>query len=146
MRAFPCVPAGVRQRGPFSRVREWPPLDPPRERKGRAPRPRTLAVFILKNCTRCALHSRWQLCCLTDVAYPLRVVGCGVHGFAMDLLRIVTDINRALLHCREARVTFSRRQTACRMRHRCARRLFCGAMRGTFHSPPANRRSARRFS
>ena len=27
----------VRQRGPFSHVREWPPLDPPRERKGLCP-------------------------------------------------------------------------------------------------------------
>ena len=29
--------AGERQRGPFSHVREWPPLDPPRERKGPSP-------------------------------------------------------------------------------------------------------------
>ena len=43
------------------------------------------------------LRSRWQLCCLTDVAYPLRVVGCGVHGFAMNLLQVVTTLNRALL-------------------------------------------------
>ena len=43
------------------------------------------------------LRSRWQLCCLTDVAYPLRVIGCGVHGFAMNLLRFVTTRNRALL-------------------------------------------------
>ena len=32
----------------------------------------------------CGLHSRWQLCCLTDVAYPLRIIRCGVHGFAMN--------------------------------------------------------------
>ena len=43
------------------------------------------------------LRSRWQLCCLTDVAYPLRVIRCGVHGFAMNLLLFVTGCNRALL-------------------------------------------------
>ena len=55
---IPCVPAGRGQRGPFSHVREWPPLDSPT-----AP------------------------------------------------------------YCREARVTFPRRQTACRMQHCCARRI-----------------------
>ena len=74
-----------------------PPLYPPEKDEGRTPRPPTLQACSLKGCAACGLHSRWQLCCLTDVAYPLRVVGCGVHGFAMDLLRIVTDINRALL-------------------------------------------------
>ena len=54
------------------------PLGPPREREGITPRPPTLPDLGLKNCTRCA-------------------IGCGVHGFAMNLLRIVTDINRALL-------------------------------------------------
>jgi len=39
----------------------------------------------------------------------------------MSLLRIVTAHNRALL--REPRVTVARRQTACRMRHCCARRI-----------------------
>ena len=37
---------------------------------------------------------------------------CGVHGFAMSLLRVVTDSNRALL--RGARVTVARRRTAVR--------------------------------
>ena len=83
--------------------REYPPLQPPRERtRGLPPRPRTLAVLGLKSCTRCA-------------------IGCGVHGFAMSLLRIVTAHNRALL--REARVTVVGQQTACRMRHCCARRI-----------------------
>ena len=50
-----------------------------------------------RQCSACGLHSRWQLCCLTDVAYPLRVIRCGVHGFAMKLLRFVTGCNRALL-------------------------------------------------
>ena len=99
---IPCVPAGCGQRGPFSHVREWPPLDPPREREGSPPQPPTLAVSILKSCTRCAIR-------------------CGVHGFAMNLLRVVTCCSSALL--REARVTLPRRQTACRMRHCCARRI-----------------------
>ena len=75
---IPCVPAGCGQRGPFSHVREWPPLDPPREREGSPPQPPTLAVSILKNCSACG-------------------IGCSVHGFAMNLLRVVTDCNRALL-------------------------------------------------
>ena len=57
----------------------------------------TLPVWGLKSCTRCALHSRWQLCCLTDVAYPLRVIRCGVHGFAMNPCESRPDSNRALL-------------------------------------------------
>ena len=42
----------------------------------------------------------------------LEAIGCGVHGFAMSLLRVVTDSNRALL--RGARVTVARRRTAVR--------------------------------
>ena len=54
---------------------------------------------------------------------------CGVHGFAMNLLQVVTGRSRALL--REARVTLPRRQTACRMRHCCARRIVgCRGRRG----------------
>ena len=92
----------VRQRGPFSHVREWPPLDPPRERKGRAPRPPTLAVSILKNCSACG-------------------IGCSVHGFAMNpcvSLHVATAP-----YYREARVTLPRRRTACQMRHCYARRI-----------------------
>ena len=47
--------------------------------------------------------------------------GCGVHGFAMNpyvSLRLATAP-----YYREARVTLPRRQTACRMRHCCARRI-----------------------
>ena len=55
-----------------------PPLYPPEKDEGRTPRPPTLQACSLKSCAACN-------------------VGCGVHGFAMDLLRIVTDINRALL-------------------------------------------------
>ena len=45
------------------------PLEP--QEKGFA-----LADWHLKSCAACGLHSRWQLCCLTDVAYPLRVIRC----------------------------------------------------------------------
>ena len=107
--------AGVRKRGILSFSKESIPLYNPRE-KGRG-----AAICGSKSCAACGLHSRWQLCCLTDVAYPLRVIRCGVHGFAMSLLRIVTAHNRALL--REARVTVVGQQTACRMRHCCARRI-----------------------
>ena len=96
---------GERQRGAilFPRKENSPPYTPQEKgTRGLPPRPRTLAVLGLKSCTRCAIR-------------------CGVHGFAMSLLRIVTAHNRALL--REARVTVVGQQTACRMRHCCARRI-----------------------
>ena len=102
-------------------MRECPPLDPPRERKGPCPLTPPLSALGLKSCTRCALHSRWQLCCLTDVAYPLRVIGCGVHGFAMSPYDSFSFATAP--YYREARVTTARRQTACRMRHYCTRRI-----------------------
>ena len=61
-----------------------------------------LSALGLKSCTRCA-------------------IGCGVHGFAMspyDLFSFATAP-----YYREARVTTARRQTACRMRHYCTRRI-----------------------
>ena len=88
------------------------PIFFPEKENGRRPSKRkafTLAVSISKSCTRCALHSRWQLCCLTDVAYPLRVIGCGVHGFAMNPY-VSLPVSTAPYYC-EARVTFARRQT-----------------------------------
>ena len=65
--SFPCAAQGSVSKGAILfHKREWPPFDPPRERtRGLPPRPRTLAAFILKSCTRCA-------------------IGCGVHGFAMN--------------------------------------------------------------
>ena len=41
-----------------------------------------------KSCGACRLHSRWQLCCLTDVAYPLRVIRClpGVGAIRLGML------------------------------------------------------------
>ena len=82
------------------------PIFFPEKENGRRPSKRkafTLAVSISKSCTRCALHSRWQLCCLTDVAYPLRVIGCGVHGFAMNPCKSL-PVSTAPYY-REARVT-----------------------------------------
>ena len=121
---FPCAVQGNGKGGLFSFLgkRIAPPYTPQEKgTRGLPPRPRTLAVSILKSCSACGLHSRWQLCCLTDVAYPLRIIGCGVHGFAMnpcESLRLATAP-----YYREARVTFARRQTACGMRHCCARRI-----------------------
>ena len=92
----------TRQGGPFSHVREWPPLNPQENARGSPPRPPTLAVSILKNCSACGIR-------------------CGVHGFAMNLC--VSLPVATAPYCREARVTLLRRQTACRMRHCCARRI-----------------------
>ena len=120
----PLRRAGERQRGAilFPRKENSPPYTPQEKgTRGLPPRPRTLAVSILKSCSACGLHSRWQLCCLTDVAYPLRVIRCGVHGFAMnpcESLRLATAP-----YYREARVTFAWRQTTCGMRHCFARRI-----------------------
>ena len=62
----------------------------------------TLRVCSLKSCTRCA-------------------IGCGVHGFAMNLCDSLPVATAP--YYREARVTFAWRQTACGMRHCCARRI-----------------------
>ena len=106
--------------------KRMPPLEPQEKGEGCSPRPPTLPDWSSKGCTRCALHSRWQLCCLTDVAYPLRVIGCGVHGFAMNPCNS-RPLSTAPYY-REARVTSERRQTACRMRH-CWRSPHCGVLR-----------------
>ena len=47
--------------------------------------------------------------------------GCGVHGFAMNPCELL--LRSTAPYYREARVTVARRQTACRMRHCCARRI-----------------------
>ena len=72
--------------------REWPPLDPPRERKGPCPLTPPLSALGLKSCTRCA-------------------IGRGVHGFAMN--PYVSTHPATAPYYREARVTLPRRQTAC---------------------------------
>ena len=46
---------------------------------------------------------------------------CGVHGFAMNPCESLPLSTTP--YYREARVTFARRQTACGMRHCCARRI-----------------------
>ena len=56
----------------------------------------------MKKCTRCAI---W----------------CGVHGFAMSPYDSFSFATAP--YYREARVTVARRQTACRMRHCCARHI-----------------------
>ena len=61
-----------------------------------------LSALGLKNCTRCA-------------------IGCGVHGFAMSPYDSFSFATAP--YYREARVTTARRQTACRMRHYCTRRI-----------------------
>ena len=90
------------ERGIFSHVRENPPWTPKRTR-GENPSTPDIARFRqLKNCTRCA-------------------IGCGVHGFAMSPYDSFSFATAP--YYREARVTTARRQTACRMRHYCTRRI-----------------------
>ena len=91
------VPKGI-----FSFAKENIPFGTPRGREGRAPRPPTLAVSILKSCAACGIR-------------------CGVHGFAMN--PYVSTHPATAPYYREARVTLPRRQTACGMRHCCARRI-----------------------
>ena len=101
----PLRRAGERQRGAilFPRKENSPPYTPQEKgTRGLPPRPRPLAVSILKSCSACG-------------------IGCGVHGFAMnpcESLRLATAP-----YCREARVTLERRRTVCRMRHCFARRI-----------------------
>ena len=88
---------GKRQRGPFSHVREWPPLDPPRERKGPCPLTPHIGSFYLEE-----LHA-------LRIAQPLAALlpyGCGIPlagnrvrctWLRHEHLRVVTTRNRALL-------------------------------------------------
>ena len=69
----------------------------------------------LPSCTRCA-------------------IGCGVHGFAMNPCDSTHPATAP--YYREARVTFAWRQTACRMRHCCARRIEeCSGRRKLLRTP-----------
>ena len=73
--AFLFLPhcAGVRIKGDILFLeREYPPYTPKRKDEGRPPRPPTLRVLFLKDCTRCA-------------------IGCGVHGFATQGMRLATQ-------------------------------------------------------
>ena len=95
----------MRQGGMFSfRGKRTSPLTPPQEKgtRGLPPRPRTLAVCISKSCGACRIR-------------------CGVHGFAMN--PYYSSPIATAPYCREARVPFARRQTACGMQHCCARRI-----------------------
>ena len=97
--------AGERQRGAilFPRKENSPPYTPQEKgTRGLPPRPRTLAVSILKSCSACG-------------------IGCGVHGFAMN--PCISLLLSTAPYYREARVTFAWRRTACRMRHCFARRI-----------------------
>ena len=79
------------------------PLDPQEKgTRGLPPRPRTLAVSILKSCSACG-------------------IGCGAHGFAMN--PCISLLLSTAPYYREARVTFAWRRTACGMWHCCARRI-----------------------
>ena len=92
----------MRIRGPFSHVREWPPLTPKRT-QGALPLDPAHWQFVARRTARAAQCK------------------CGVHGFAMNpycSLPLATAP-----YYREARVTFARRRTACRMRHCFARRI-----------------------
>ena len=97
--------AGERQRGAilFPRKENSPPYTPQEKgTRGLPPRPRTLAVCISKSCGACRIR-------------------CGVHGFAMN--PYYSSPIATAPYCREARVTFARRQTACGMQHCCACRI-----------------------
>ena len=78
------------------------PFDPQENARGSAPRPRTLQVCSSKSCAACGIR-------------------CGVHGFAMNPYYALPLATAP--YYRGARVTLARRQTACRMRHCCARRI-----------------------
>ena len=96
---------GVRAAAPkgvFSFRREYPPYTPKRKDEGSPPRPPTLQVWGLKSCSACGIR-------------------CGVHGFAMNPCDSLPTATAP--YYREARVTVVRRQTACGMRHCCARRI-----------------------
>ena len=102
---FIPTPCGDATRGDvlFPRKENIPPYTPQEKgTRGLPPRPRTLAVSILKSCSACG-------------------IGCGVHGFAMN--PCISLLLSTAPYYREARVTFAWRRTACGMRHCCARRI-----------------------
>ena len=95
----------MRQGGMFSFLgKRTSPLTPPK-RKGRGAFPLDPAhwQFVARRAARAAQCR------------------CGVHGFAMNPCESLPLSTTP--YYREARVTFARRQTACGMRHCCARRI-----------------------
>ena len=79
------------------------PLTPPRERTRGGPLDPQHCQFVARITARAAQ------------------CGCGVHGFAMNPYYSLPLATAP--YCREARVTFARRRTACGMRHCFARRI-----------------------
>ncbi len=92
----------MRIRGPFSHVREWPPLTPKRT-QGALPLDPAHWQFVARRAARAAQCR------------------CGVHGFAMNPCESLPLATAP--YYREARVTVVWRQSACGMRHCCARRI-----------------------
>ncbi len=86
----------------LSSEREYPPLTPKRT-QGALPLDPAHWQFVARRTARAAQCK------------------CGVHGFAMNPYYSLPVATAP--YYREARVTFSRRQTACGMRHCCARRI-----------------------
>ena len=79
------------------------PLTPPRERTMGGP----------------LVPRHWQF--VARITAHAAQCKCGVHGFAMNPCELL--LLSTAPYYREARVTVARRQTACRMRHCCARRI-----------------------
>ena len=94
--------AGKRAKGDILSRERMSPFKSPKRTQGALPLDPAIGRAGLKNCTRCA-------------------IGCGVHGFAMSPYDSFSFATAPFY--REARVTTSRRQTACRMRHYCTRRI-----------------------
>ena len=106
-----CVPkrlrfsppdAGKRAKGDILSRERMSPFRSPKRTQGALPLDPAIVSLGLKNCTHCA-------------------IGCGVHGFAMSPYDSFSFATAP--YYREARVTTARRQTACRMRHYCTRRI-----------------------
>ena len=85
----------LRDKGGILFPKRIPPLKPPEKGEGSPPSTPALRDLGLKSCSACGigclpsvaarrfdfllsslLRSRWQLCCLTDAAHPLRVPLC----------------------------------------------------------------------
>ena len=94
-----------------------PPFDPPEKGEGSPPSTPALAVGRLKSCAACGigcllffvsirfdfllsslLRSRWQLCCLTDAAHPLRVPLC-LRFVTLPQFPSTTDLYKLAFAC-----------------------------------------------
>ena len=102
LRLYSLHRAGERAKGAILSRERMAPFRSPKRTRGESPSTPPLQTSSSKSCAACGIR-------------------CGVHGFAMNpyvSLRLATAP-----YYREARVTFPRRQTACRMRHCFARRI-----------------------